>query len=150
MARCSLELTSSEIRTIRRVRVMERRRSLTVWVLGMSSVLLVSFAALEMILLAVHLHRHGVPFSNLLPLLSQTKLPGDIQVGIVFAAATLIPLTLIAGLHCAVALLVLLPIRHKEHQLLLRFDECSSAIGRPGEPLSGGRLRKGDITDIEQ
>jgi len=90
------------------------------------------------LILVAELRGHGVPVASLWQSSPDAFLAGNIQVSFVFGSATFMALVFLEALHFAFAFLfMVLPIRRKEHELLLKLvDTYASGSQGVGQQLS--------------
>lgn len=122
-----MELTQAEIKLLEKIRKLERLQTINVWGLGISSLFFFLIGMAYLFLLMRHLHNNGVGFIQFLEFLSRTNHPDGANAGIVFVAASVIPLILWTAIQ-GLASVFFIRSRSKTHRLLLKLvDESESA-----------------------
>jgi len=114
-----MELTQAEFKLLDRIRKVERLQTINVWVLGVGALAFLLIGMAYLFVLMRHLHGNSVGFIQFLEFLSRTNHPDGANAGIVFVAASLIPVTVWTAFQL-LAYVFLIRSRSKTHQLLLK------------------------------
>ncbi len=114
-----MKLADSELHVAKRVRRGLRWQTTGLWILGMFSVSCLGIATIVFAMLVSHLHRHGLPVSSLMKVLSDLQHPSGIQPLFVLTSTTMTLMCLLLALYCAFALFAVVR-TGRERRLLLR------------------------------